>query len=488
MHFALSIEYGQDMETEIIKKILQLEAEQKIRLRDGLNQYNKDKIHEKQLAFHKSNKRNRWVFGGNRSGKTECGAVETVWLARGIHPYKENRPSVQGWVVSLTREVQRDVAQAKVLKYLSPRFIEEIVMVSGKKGAPEYGVIDHIVVRNALGGLSKIGFKSCDQGREKFQGASLDFVWFDEEPPEDIYAECRMRVFDKCGMIFGTMTPLKGLTWVYDEIELNVRNNPEVWTIHMEWKDNPYLDQNEIEAMLSVTSESEQESRRFGKFTVGEGLVYPEFNPDVHVIEPFSVPTDWQSNISIDPGLRNPTSCHFYAVDYDGNIYVVGEHYERGKTIDYHVEKIFELADKLGWRKDGKGRLHALIDSASNQRTLAGEKSVAELFYEKGILVNTAVNKDLYTGIQRIKSLLCQKPPKIYIFKNCVNMISEIKSYWWGKDDRPRKVDDHAMDDLRYFVMSLPDPAVRAKPTPTVIETDKEKLIRYNRRNQWMKN
>ena len=473
---------------EIIKKILQLEKEQKIRLSDGLCQYNKDKIHEKQIAFHKSNKRNRWVFGGNRSGKTECGAVETVWLARGIHPYKENKPSVSGWVVSLTREVQRDVAQAKVLKYLAPRFIEEIVMVSGKKGAPEYGVIDHIVVRNALGGLSKIGFKSCDQGREKFQGASLDFVWFDEEPPEDIYAECRMRVFDKCGMIFGTMTPLKGLTWVYDEIELNVRNNPEVWTIHMEWKDNPYLDPNEIDAMLSVTSESEQESRRFGKFTVGEGLVYPEFNPDIHVIEPFPVPKEWQSNISIDPGLRNPTSCHFYAVDYDGNIYVVGEHYESGKTIDHHIEKIFDLADKLGWKKDGKGRLHALIDSASNQRTLAGEKSVAELFYEKGILVNTTVNKDLYTGIQRIKSLFCQKPPRIYIFKTCPNMISELKSYWWGKDDRPKKIDDHAMDDLRYFVMSLPDPSVKPKTPPSIIESDKEKLIRYNRRNQWMKN
>jgi phage terminase large subunit-like protein len=476
------------METEIIKKILQLEKEQKARQNDGLNKYNKDKLHLKQLEFHKSNKRNRWVFGGNRSGKTECGAVETVWLARGIHPYKENRPSVNGWVVSLTREVQRDVAQAKVLKYLAPRYIEEIVMVSGKKGAPEYGVIDHIVVRNALGGLSKIGFKSCDQGREKFQGASLDFVWFDEEPPEDIYAECRMRVFDKCGMIFGTMTPLKGLTWVYDEIELNVRNNPEVWTIHMEWKDNPYLDPNEIEAMMEVTSASEQESRRFGKFTVGEGLVYHEFNPDVHVIEPFPIPVQWQSEISIDPGLRNPTSCHFYAVDYDGNIYVVGEHYESGKTIDFHVDKIFQLADKLGWKRDGKGRLHALIDSASNQRTLAGEKSVAELFYEKGILVNTAVNKDLYTGIQRIKSLLCQKPPRIYIFKTCPNMISEFKSYWWGKDDRPKKVDDHAMDDLRYFVMSLPDSAVRPQPTPTVIETDKEKLIRYNRRNQWMKN
>ena len=43
-----------------------------------LNFYNKKKVHKKQIAFHKCKKRNRWVFGGNRSGKTECGAVEVV--------------------------------------------------------------------------------------------------------------------------------------------------------------------------------------------------------------------------------------------------------------------------------------------------------------------------------------------------------------------------------------------------------------------------
>ena len=54
--------------------------------------YNKGKKkHKKQLLFHKSKKRNRWVFGGNRSGKTECGAVETIWLARGIHPFRKNK-------------------------------------------------------------------------------------------------------------------------------------------------------------------------------------------------------------------------------------------------------------------------------------------------------------------------------------------------------------------------------------------------------------
>lgn len=473
-------------ENSTIRRLLKIESELNYRKHDALSNYNKDVVHQKQMAFHKCHLRNRWVFGGNRSGKTECGAVECVWLARGIHPFRPNRKNVFGWVVSVSQQVQRDVAQAKILKYLPARFIEDIVMLEGKRSSPEYGIIDYIVVKNALGGTSKIGFKSCDQGREKFQGTSLDFVWFDEEPPRDIYDECRMRVFDRKGDIFGTMTPLKGLSWVYDEIELNVSDDPQVWREYMEWKDNPYLDENEITAMQKSVSLKDQESRRFGRFSTGEGLVYPEFDENVHVIEPFKVPREWQANISIDPGLNNPTSCHFYAVDFDGNIYVVGEHYEAGKTIDEHVRKIFDLAKSLGWKRDSRGRLRALIDSAAKQRTLACQKSVAELFYEKGILVDTHVTKDLYSGIQRIKSLFEQRPPRIFIFKSCVNLIRELKSYWWGDDDKPKKVNDHALDELRYFVMSQPPAPSPILPPKSIIQTDKEKLIRQaNREKLW---
>ena len=110
-----------------------------IKLRKNKNKifgYNTGKVvHKKQVEFHKCLKRNRWVFGGNRTGKTECGAVEVVFLARGIHPYKKNKP-VEGWVVSLSSQVQRDVAQRKILNYLNPDWIEDVVMLSGKKGFP----------------------------------------------------------------------------------------------------------------------------------------------------------------------------------------------------------------------------------------------------------------------------------------------------------------------------------------------------------------
>lgn len=471
---------------ELVQKIKAIEREQSRRAQfDTLARYNAGRVkHKKQLAFHKCRKRNRWVFGGNRSGKTECGAVEAVWMARGIHPYRKNRSGVFGWVVSLTAQVQRDVAQKKILHYLRPDWIADIVMQSGRKDNPAAGVVDQIVIKNVFGGTSVIGFKSCDQGRERFQGSSLDFVWFDEEPPRDVYEECLMRVIDKEGDIFGTMTPLKGLTFAYEEIYLNRRNNPEIWYEFMEWSDNPYLSKKEIALLGSTMDETTLQSRRYGRFSSREGLVYPEFDESVHVIEPFSLPPAWQAQISIDPGLRNPLSAHWYAVDYDGNVYVVAEHYAAGKDVDYHARAIHEISRRLDWKRDAKGRVSALIDSAAGQRTLAASKSVSELFYERGILVNPNVNKDLFSGIAQVKSFLNRKNglPDLYIFSNCTNMIRELKSYFWGSGENPEKKDDHAMDELRYYLMTRPRPSEPAAPPASEVRRDKERRIRRLRR------
>lgn len=453
-------------------------AEQQRRKNSALSLYNKEKIHQKQMAFHRCTKRNRWVFGGNRSGKTECGAVETVWLARGIHPFRPNRKEISCWVVSLSQQVQREVAQQKVLHYLDKSWIEEIAMLSGSKGSPQYGVIDYLIIRNVFGGTSKIAFKSCEAGREKFQGASLDFVWFDEEPPQDVYEECRMRVLDREGEIFGTMTPLKGLTWVYDEIYLNSKNSKEVWYEFMEWADNPFLSASEVQAMTETLSADSLESRRYGRFRSVGGMVYPEFD-EVNVIQPFSVPPDWQDKLSIDPGLNNPLSCHWYARDYDGNVYVVAEHYEAQRDVQYHAQKIKEISRALNWHTDGRGNYEALMDSAANQRTLSGTRSVAELFSDNGISVDTRVNKDVYTGVNKVKALLksAYGRPRLFVFASCVNMIREFKGYFWGSGDRPIKKDDHAMDELRYYVCSLQEPP-KKKQEKSVISQDKERLAK----------
>jgi hypothetical protein len=154
----------------------------------------------------------------------------------------------------------------------------------------------------------------------------------------------------------------------------------------MEWADNPYLDKAEIDAFSSSLSEDQIESRRYGRFKSNSGLVYPEFDPSIHVLsEPISLPSEYQDIISIDPGLNNPLSAHWYMVDFDGNVYVVAEHFEAGKDVSYHAKRIKEISNSLGWKVDKHGRVYALIDSAANQKTLSSLKSVSELFYENGI-------------------------------------------------------------------------------------------------------
>lgn len=286
-----------------------------------------------------------------------------------------------------------------------------------------------------------------------------------------------MRVFDRAGDIFGTMTPLKGLTFLYDEIYMNARGDPQVWYEFMEWADNPYLPKGEIKSLAATLGEKELQSRRYGRFATAEGLVYPEFDESVHVIPPFAVPADWQDTISIDPGLHNPLSAHWYCADYDGNVYVVAEHYEAERDIDYHARRIREISARIGWHTDAKGRLSALIDSAATQRTLASAKSVAELFCERGILVNTRVDKDLFAGIARVKSYLGGGGPKLYIFEGCVHLIRELKGYFWGAGDVPKKRDDHALDELRYYLMTKP----RSRPPaaqPSAVAREKERLAR----------
>ncbi len=439
------------------------------------------KVHKKQVAFHKCKKRVRFVFGGNRSGKTECGAVEVVWMARGNHPYRENRKNTDGWVVSLSGRVQKDVAQKKVLQYLDESWIEGFVMQSGSASSPENGLIEKILVKNVFGGISTIGFKSVEEGRDKFQGSSLDYVWFDEEPPEDVYVECVMRVLDKQGDVFCTMTPLKGRTFVYDKIYLNPTDDKEVQCFFMEWADNPFLEKQEVKRLKSVLSASELESREFGRFSEnGDGQVYVEFNEFENVIDPFEIPFEWQDTISIDPGLNNPLSAHWYAVDPStGNIYVVAEHFEAGKTVDYHAEKIKQICERLRWKTNCFGGIDALIDSAGSQTTLNNPKSVVQMFCERGVYVNPKVNKDLYTGISKVKSLLCDANGvrHLFIFRTCVNLIRELKGYRWGKADLPVKSDDHALDELRYYCNRKTDVKLIEEPK-TDIQKDKEKLYR----------
>ena len=65
----------------------------------------------------------------------------------------------------------------------------------------------------------------------------------------------------------------------------------------------------------------------------------------------------------------------------------------------------------------------------------------------------------------------------MFIFKTCVNLIREIQGYFWGNGDAPIKRDDHALDELRYYIMSRPEKAFK-KLEKSAITRDKERLYK----------
>lgn len=181
----------------------------------------------KQILFHAYGTvdRERLLMAGNQTGKTYCGAMETAMHLTGKYPdwwpgRRWTRP-IRAWAGSQTGEVTRDGVQRNLVG--EPKNKEAwgtgaVPKDLLKDWSLRHGVadsLDSILVEHASGeGMSTLGFKSYDQGRDKWQGETLDLVWFDEEPPMDIYMEGLTRTNATDGMVFLTFTPLLGMSTV----------------------------------------------------------------------------------------------------------------------------------------------------------------------------------------------------------------------------------------------------------------------------------
>jgi phage terminase large subunit-like protein len=150
------------------------------------------------------------------------GGYETVLHLTGEYPdwwdgRRFDRP-VDVWVAGDTSETTRDIVQVTLMGEMgalgtglipADRIIGEPTKRSGVPGA-----MDSASVRHVTGGRSRVGFKSYDQGRRKFQGTARDVIWLDEEPPAEVYDECLVRLMTRNGIMLCTFTPLLGLSEV----------------------------------------------------------------------------------------------------------------------------------------------------------------------------------------------------------------------------------------------------------------------------------
>ena len=306
--------------------------------------------HEKQKLLTNSDKRIKLFLGGNRTGKSIWGAHETSRYLHKSHPFIQfDKRPVGIWVVTESYDVQRDIIQPMLRQFIDERRIVDSATI--KRNCWSW-----LKYRANDGTISEISFKSFDQGREKFQGAGKQFIWFDEEPPRDIWEECSVR--EEAGRecrIALTMTPIKGMSWVYSELFLNTANE-DIHTVTVTWEDNPWLDEEQKERMARGLTAEALQVRREGKFVRMVGLVCPWFERSVHV-QPITFKPDWTPYRVIDFGFTEPTCVIWPGVDYDGTVYVYDGIYQSGLTTPQLKDAII--------RKDAKRYITACYaDSA----------------------------------------------------------------------------------------------------------------------------
>lgn len=445
--------------------------------------------HAKQAIFHASDKSAKLYIGGNRSGKTVGGVTEDIWRATCRHPY---RPELNAIGPNRGRVVAVDFVNG-VEKIIFPQFKQWLYPSAIRGGAWETAYDKVTRTLNFENG-SFIEFMSYDQDLDKFAGTSRHWVHFDEEPPQSIYTECMARLIDTDGDYWITMTPVEGMTWVYEKLyEKNV-DNPDgnVEVIEINTLENPYLSQGAIEKFLDSVDQDETTARVGGKFVQVGGRIYKQFDPTIggpHVLkEPIDDPRvyfkDWLWICGLDHGLNNPTAVLWTAIDPNGFGVTFKEHYRKEMTIDQHAKVILETFDAHKRRPD----LMIADPSIAARNGITGTSIQEE--YAKYGLNWTMGNNDVKSGLVRVKRYFNQTPyvgrrnhplfvgpnddpqPKfarLRITPDCQNLIRELKMYRWkvyrdkrlqfenNPYDEPHKKDDHAADALRYILMSQPD-------------------------------
>lgn len=238
--------------------------------------------------------------------------------------------------------------------------------------------------------------------------------------------------------------------------------------------DNPYLPWDYIASLLNDYPDHWLDRYVYCGWDNFEGLVYPMWDREIHVVKPFPLMDWWNRYVSLDHGHRNPTAVGWEAVDGDGNIYLYDSYYKAGEWPEYHAELIKAKSDRNGTYLE-----EATMIADPSIFSKQTEDPISEQYEEHGIYWEAA-NNDVSGGITRLASYLKLDPklqsekyprgrPKFYVFDIPENrpFIEEIGEYAWddmsvrsydkNRPERPKKKNDHHMDRERYVINWIVD-------------------------------
>ncbi len=391
----------------------------------------------------------RLAMCANRVGKTEgMGCCETTYHLTGQYPdwwkgYRFVRPIVS-WVSGETAKDVRDSLQRKLLGPPGAHGTgavpgDLIKRTTARSGVPD--AIDTFYVQHVSGGLSSCTFKAYEQGRESFQAADVDWMWFDEEPPLSIFTEGLTRTMTNRGRVILTFTPLLGMSETVLHLlpggNIEERSSESVTVILCNWEDVPHLDEKEKAILLASYPPFQRDARSKGIPQLGAGAIYPVPESDL-LVDPFPIPDYWPQGYGMDVGW-NCTAAVWGAHDRERDIlYLVHEHRrsQAEPSVNAH-----------GIRAAGEW-IPGFIDPASRSRS---QKDGSQLLYDYidlGLKLSPAdngVESGLYAVWNRMST------GRLKVFRNLGNWLEEFRLYRRDEKGHVVKKLDHLMDAMRYL-------------------------------------
>jgi phage terminase large subunit-like protein len=406
-------------------------------------------VHE---AFHKSTKVGRVLIGGNRSGKSVAGTVESVGRSTGKHPYQKTHDvPTRGRIVT----VDKDAGINQIILPLLKQWIPVSERVNGS-WEDSYSVSNKVFTfRNG----STIEIKTHQQETESFAGVPLHWCWFDEEPPKAIFNECRLRLIDYNGCWYMTMTPVAGQDWIFDRFINNSQKNVEMFEVDI--NDNPHLNKQALALLDDDLDEDEKKIRRQGLFVPKGGLVLKEFDHSRHVVEGGGpIPRNWSIYVSIDHGYNAPSAILWHAVSPDSRVVTFHEIY-RAKTL---IRDFTNMIKGYNAEIGRQPTLYVGDPSMSQQNAITGTSALSE--YRRHGIPLMQGKKDVQGRINKMNEYL--KYDMWHITEKCPNCIKEARGYAYkiynsakiadrnNVREEPNKKNDHAMDSCGYFFNLMP--------------------------------
>lgn len=229
-------------------------------------------------------------------------------------------------------------------------------------------------------------------------------------------------------------------------------------------EDNIHLDSGYLDDLASLP-EDKRKAYKDGDWNIFKGQYFGEWRQDIHVIEPFTIPSHWRRFICGDYGYTAPSAVYWCAIDEDGVIYVYRELYVTNHTYEQLMERIVSLTneseeisyivfDPSIWAKKGDNELSGAEKMQWKYKELRQRAIVIQQGNNARIVGWGQVREYLKPFVRQGIKLA-----KLQVFSTCVNLTRTLPSLVYDKnrvEDVDSDGEDHAGDAIRYGIMSRP--------------------------------